>query len=97
MFRVKFGMVEANISLQKDNVVDSDDDENQNHLVNSMTMLDIDELLHTDDPISKGYRTDKKHLRQRYAIENLFIKIHSIFRLAKSPRRRSSHLSRCEC
>lgn len=39
-------------------------------------MLDIDELLHTDDPISKGYRTDKTHLRQRYTliIETLFIK-----------------------
>ena len=41
-----------------------------------MNILAIDELLHTDDPISKGYGTDKKHLRQRYTliIEALFIK-----------------------
>ena len=69
------------LSLPKDYLADSDDDENQNHLANSMNMLAIDELLHTDDPISKGYRTDKKHLRQRYTliIETLFIKIYSKF------------------
>ena len=41
-----------------------------------MNILAIDELLDTDDPISKGYGTDKKHLRQRYTliIEALFIK-----------------------
>ena len=76
------GFSQINISLVKDYLADSDDDENQNHLVNSMNILAIDELLHTDDPISKGYGTDKKHFRQRYTllIETLFIKVHSKFK-----------------